>query len=241
MFDKTPGYRAWFLPGPPELDDDEALRLALAWLVEQPGTPLLALHAKKMTANNLHLQAAERSGITVVAPPRMWVPGWKGGAVLAPWASRRVLDGIDDDLGAAVAAVCVIQGSATDHTEWRAARQARDLRQPAAAPAAGPDLDPVVVAAMTEAGQTINHNNALVQTEDKAYVVITLQRLVEAGHAYDVSDLCAWAAGNGFTAIEVKNLRDIAQRVLDGRRFQLRSSYGPGPDAVTRWRDEAAR
>lgn len=241
MFERETRYEAFFLPGPHELATDQAVALGLGWLAGQPGSPLVALSAKKVASNNRLLQGAVASGrLPVVAPPRMFVPGWRGGAVLAPWASQRVLDGIDDDLGTGVTAVCVIEWSPGGHDEWRSARGARDLRDPAGAPAAGPALDPVVVAAMNDASRAVNHNNALVQTEDKAYVVITLQRLVAAGHRYDVAALCSWAAANGFTAVEVKNLRDYATRVLDGRRFQLRSTYGPGPGSVERWRAAAS-
>lgn len=151
MFEKTGSYDAWFLPGPDGMPPDEAMATGLRWLLDQPGSPLVASHAKKMLGNNPVLRQAAGSGrFEVVAPPRMWVPGWSGGAVLAPWASRRFLDGIDDDLAGQVSAVCVIGWVEGQHEEWKAARRARDLRDPGSAPAAGPALDPVVVAAMTE-------------------------------------------------------------------------------------------
>lgn len=173
MFEQTASYEAWFLPGPDGMPPDEAMKAGLRWLVDQPGSPLVALSAKKMVGNNRVLRQAAQSGrFDVAAPPGMWLPGWAGGAVLAPWASRRVLDGIDDDLGGRVSAVCVIGWVDGAHDEWRAARGARDLRDPESPVAAGPVLDPVVVAAMTEVSRAVNHNNALVQTEDKAYAVL---------------------------------------------------------------------
>lgn len=118
-----------------------------------------------------------------------------------------------------------------------ARRRARDLRTADASPAPAIDLDPVVVATMTDAANMINHNNALVGTNDKAWMVLTLQLLVRGGHRFDVEELCAWAAGHGFTPTEVKNLREYATKVLAGRSFPLGSTYGPGPAALDRWRE----
>lgn len=175
--------------------------------------------------------------MTIVAPPRMWVPGWKGGAVVAPWTSRRVLDGVADDLGANVRAVCVIEAAATDHARWRAARGARDLRRPDALARRRPGGPPrgrgrdgrggtggqPQQRAHADRGQGVPRNHAAAARRPPPQV--------------RVDDLCNWAAGNGFTAVEVKNLRNIAQRVLDGRSFRLGSTYGPGCGAVERWRD----
>lgn len=43
--------------------------------------------------------------------------------------------------------------------------------------------------AMKHAGDSINHNNALVTDAEKAVVVLTLKELVRGGYTYDVDQL----------------------------------------------------
>lgn len=56
MFERQQRYEAFWLPGSHELPIDEAVRMGLSWLYSQPGTPLIALHAKRMVSNNRRLQ-----------------------------------------------------------------------------------------------------------------------------------------------------------------------------------------
>lgn len=241
MFEREARYEAFFLPGPGEMDPDEAIRLALHWLVSQPGEPLILFHAKKMITNNrLVAEGARRYGILVEAPRTLRWSDWHGGAILAPWASDDVLRFIDDDLSGKAKAVCVAGWIPGAHDRWIAARGAADLRGGGAV-RSKEDLisDPVVRIAMDHASRAINHNNALVQAEDKAYVVLTLQELVRGGHPFDIDELVTYAMATGWTGAEVKRLEDYGKRVLSGRRFQLRSQYGPGPGSCARWEEEA--
>lgn len=239
VFEGESRYRAFYLPGPHELPTDEAVASGLKWLLDEPGSPLIVLSAKKVARNNRLLASAiSRFGIPVVAPPHLWEASWTGGSILAPWASERALAGVDDDLSDRVNAVCVIGWGEGQHTTWILGHGARDLRYPDQAPA-NPLLDPVVEVAMGHATRAINHNNALVQAEDKAYVVLTLQELVRAGYHYDVEMLCAWAMAHGWTGQEVANLRDYANRVLEARTFRLHSRFGPQRGASAHWVEEA--
>lgn len=52
MFERTYPYDAYFLPGPRELDPDEALNVGLRWLLAQPGEPLVVLSRKGNLSNN---------------------------------------------------------------------------------------------------------------------------------------------------------------------------------------------
>lgn len=234
MFEKPLSYDAFFLPG--EMDFDQALRLGFAWLVGQPGSPLVVLSAKKMVNNNNILAAlVRRHRVEVVAPPRVFQGSWRGGPVLAPLVNERALLAVDQDLGASVTAMCVIEWLPGDHATWIAGHGARDLRTPDMEPMETETLDPVVVAAMTEAGQSINHNNALVTDSEKAMVVRTLQVLVTGGYTFAVDELVSWATRNGWYAQEVPKLREYAERVLEGRKLQLRDSWGPTTGDLKRW------
>jgi hypothetical protein len=239
MFENRPTYRAFYLPSSDEnLAANDALSLGLRWLLSQPGSPLIVLSYKKVLKNNRLLESSvAQHRIPVAAPPDMYMPDWKGGAVLAVWASDKAMAGIDD-LMSPVDAVCVIDWSAGQHATWIAGHGAVDLRTPNTEPEPT-RLHPVVRVAMEHASRMINHSNGLVQTDDKAFVILTLKQLVNAEFRYDVETLCSWAISDGWTSIEVSNLRDYATRVLEGRSFRLNSTFGPKSGSVERWKKEA--
>lgn len=241
MYPEPPQYQAFFLPGPEEgLTRDEALALGIQWLLRQPGTPLIVLHAKKM-ATHAQLLVAVARRVQVVSPNDASIWQWPGGAVLAPWASPRVLRCIDDELAGRVAAVCVIGWVKGEHETWRRGHRAVDLRG-GDAPAEPHELlrDPVARVALGHASNFVNHRNGLAQAEDRAYVVRTLLELLRGGHRFDVDDLAAYATATGWSALEVGAMRDIAAKALAGRSFRLRSSAGPRAGACARWEKEAA-
>jgi hypothetical protein len=238
-------YTAFFIS--PDFDPDRAIMLGIEWLLEQPGEPLVLLHARKMVDNNRTLAGAVRARhLRCEAPQTMRRSGhWAGGGVLAPWASADVLRCIDGDLAQRAVAVCVIGWRPDDpeHAAWIAARKATDLISGRMLGRA-PEMivgDPVIRIALDQAERWVNHNNALVQAEDKAYLVRTLQELVRGGHVFDLDQMAAYAMATGWTGEEVKRIREYGQRVLDGRGVRLASSIGPQPGACARWEAEAAQ
>jgi hypothetical protein len=232
MFERTHSYDAYFLPGLRDLDPDEALTIGLRWLLAQPGEPLVVLSRKGNLSNNRILeQTVKRHGITVVAPPRVHGSRWGGGSILVVWAGERALLDVDGYLAQHANAVCVIGWADGEHDTWIAGHDARDLRDPGT-PLASPDLHPVVVVAMKHAGDSINHNNALVTDAEKAMVVLTLKELVRGGYTYDVDQLAAWAISQGWYPAEIPRLREYAAKVLEGRAFRLRDAWGPSKGAV---------
>lgn len=237
------GYNAFYIS--PEVDPDDAIALGIEWLLEQSGEPLILLHAKKMIENNGLLERAVHGrGIRYEAPQTMGRSGsWTGGSVLAPWASADVIRCIDDDISHRTAAVCIVGWNADDpdHAAWIAARNAIDLTTGEALGASPGEIisDPVVRIALDRAERFVNHNNALVQAEDKAYLVRTLQELVRGGHAFDLDDVAAYAMATGWSGKEVKRIREFGQRVLDGRSFRLTSSVGPKRGSCKSWETQA--
>jgi hypothetical protein len=240
MFERTPSYDAYFLPGPEDLSTDEALKLGLTWLLNQPGEPLIVLARKGNVSNNRLLEATvKKCRIKYTAPPRVYDSSWAGGAILVPWAGEKTLLAIDEDLAHKAKAVCVIGWARGTHDTWIAGHGARDLRDPTT-PLAAPALHPVVAIAMKHAGDSINHNNGLVTDAEKAMVVLTLKELVRGGYTYDVDQLIAWAIANGWHPAEIPQLRDYATKVLEQRSFRLRDAWGPTKGAVKEWEKEAA-
>jgi hypothetical protein len=239
---RTPQYDAFFVPE--EVDPDEAIALGIRWLLQQPGEPLILLHAKNMIDNNPLLgAAARRYGIAFEAPGTLWGKGLKTGAVLAAWASDKVLRCIDDRLAFRAQAVCVIGWRPNDpnHAAWISARGARDLRDdsPLGTPVEEIVTDPVVRIALDEAERFVNHNNMLVQAEDKSYLIRTFQELVRGGHGLNLDQITTYAMATGWTSEEVKRMREYGERILQGRSFRLKSTIGPEAGAVKRWEAEA--
>lgn len=168
MFEEPPSYDAFYLPG--DTDFDQAVCVGFEWLMAQPGTPLVVMSAKKSVTNNDVLAGlVRRHGVPVIAPPRVYQSAWDGGAVLGVFIHEKALLAVDQELGHRITAMCVIEWFSGSQSTWVAGHDARDLRTPYAEPAAAPSLDPVVEAAMTEAGDSINHNNALVTGAEKRW------------------------------------------------------------------------
>jgi hypothetical protein len=237
-------YGAFFIPA--DVDPDRAITLGINWLVKQPGEPLILLHAKTMIDNSRLLGRAAREYRIRYDTPRTIRGGrhWSGGAILAPWASADVISCIDDDLAYGVRAVCIIGWRPDDpnHAAWTGARKAFDLSN---GEALGTPLDeiisdPVVRVALGHAERFVNHNNALVQAEDKAYLVRTLQELVRCGHRFDLDKLATYAMATGWTGEEVKRIYEYGRRILEGRSFRLASTVGPKAGDCKHWEAEVA-
>ena len=241
---RSHAYAAFFIPV--DVDPDRAIEIGVSWLTEQPGEPLILLHAKKMIDNNRLLgRLAHQHRIRYEAPQTIRTSShWSGGAILAAWASGDVIRCIDDDLAYRVSAVCIVGWRPDDqnHAAWIAARNALDLASGAALGTRSEHIisDPVVRIALDHAERFVNHNNALVQAEDKAYLVRTLQELVRCGHRFDLDKVATYAMATGWSGEEVKRIQEYGRRVLDGRSFRLVSTIGPKPGDCKHWESEAA-
>jgi hypothetical protein len=241
---RSHAYAAFFIPA--DVKPDRAVEIGISWLAEQAGEPLVLLHAKKMIDNNRLLgQVARQHRIRYEAPQTIRRGSyWSGGAILAPWASGDVIRCIDDDLAYRVSAVCIIGWRPDDqnHAAWIAARNALDLASGEALGARSDHIisDPVVRIALDLAERFVNHNNALVQAEDKAYLVRTLQELVRCGHRFDADEVATYAMATGWSGEEVKRIQEYGRRVLDGRSFRLGSTIGPNRGDCKHWESAAA-
>jgi hypothetical protein len=241
MFEHTPDYEGFYTPA--GANADEADHACLDWLLKQPGQPLVLFHAKKMIRHDgLIEKTVRRHQIPVEAPRTVLGSGWRGGAILAPWASEAVLRCIDDDVADRTTAVCVIGWVAGEHDSWIAARRATNLLTGDAVTSAPADLigDPVVRLALDEASSVVNHNNGLVQSEDKAWVIHTLQELRKGGHAFRPEEIGTYAMATGWTAGEADLLREFSTGVLEGKRYQVKVGYGPAAGSCKRWESEAS-
>jgi hypothetical protein len=242
MHGRTPQYNAFWIPD--DFDPDEAIVLGAAWLLQQAGEPLILLNTKSSITNNSALAAvAGQYRMRYEAPTTMHrTARWGGGAILAPWARDKVIECIDDDLAFKTEAVCVIGWIPGSHDAWIAARGAVNLvdGQRIGPPISAIISDPVVRIAIDDAEGFVNHNNQLVQAEDKAYLINTLKELLRGSHGLELDEICSYAMATGWSGKETERIREYGERLLQGRDFRLRSNIGPKPGACERWEAEAA-
>ncbi len=238
MFERQPDLDVVYVPA--DTDSEVVVETATAWLRSQPGQPLVRLHAKKMYDNQL-LKTGTR-GATVENPNSVLGSGWRGGPVLAPYPSEEVLAALSDPLASMVTKVCVIEWQEKPHRRaWLEAHRAVDLISGARAGAGNPPLlDPIVLVAMRQLSDGVNHNNGLLSGYEKSFAVRTLQELRRSGHWPDVGNLCAWALATGSTEVEVKYLRSYARGVAAGKGFRLPEAVGPKRGEADRWAEEVA-
>lgn len=113
--------------------------------------------------------------------------GWRGGSVLAPWPSERVLSEISSTLARSITAVCVVEwGEQPFQSAWLEEHGAVSLLTGEPRSQGTQLLDPVVRFALLELSDAVNHNNALISAYEKSYAVRTLQQLVSAGYRFEV-------------------------------------------------------
>src|SRR5260370_31873135 len=124
MMRRSHAYAAFFIPI--DVDPDRAIEIGVSWLTEQPGEPLILLHAKKMIDNNRLLgRLAHQHGIRYEAPQTIRTSSpWSGGAILAALASPDVIPCIDHDLAYRLSAVFLHRSplNRTKHPAWTPAR-----------------------------------------------------------------------------------------------------------------------
>lgn len=235
----APGPSIYYVPFK-GVDPDLAVRAGAAWLREQPGSPLALLHAQNMYNNNPLLPRLTR-GARIAKPGTVFNSGWSAGPVLAPWPTEEVLGCISDRLRRRATAVCVLMwGDSPDQAAWLQANRARHLATDEVF--GNPDellLSPVVETEMRHLEMHVNHAHGLASSHDRDLAIVTLQRLHEAGHSFDVNKLYTWALAHGFGQEEALRLKDYAEKVQQGHRFRLRYGDVYRRDIVAVWEAEA--
>lgn len=101
-------------------------------------------------------------------------------------------------------------------------------------------IPPIVAAAITELGHSVNHANALHGSMDKQDAVNVFAALRDSGEQWDTNLLWAWALGHGFTGEEVPQLVSFSDRALQrSHRFRGEPSRAQNMSRLERWRSAA--
>ena len=83
------------------------------------------------------------------------------------------------------------------------------------------DVEEVIINPVVEEGlKTIPSHNNLYHPSDKDMAVELLKRLHENGELFDPISVRVWAVRNGWSPEGADNMKDIAQGVIDKKRFR---------------------
>jgi hypothetical protein len=156
--------------------------------------------------------------------------------VLVLFPHRDLLGEVDE---LALSAMCVVPSPREPIDYWVRARSAVDVTGTSIEPEPSELIaNPVVREAMRTLSAFVNKAH-LLNYEDRAMAVRVLKVLQRNREAFQPEELHAWALADGWSADAAGRLRDLADGVAAGRRFQLKSSVRPRPDAIRRWRKAA--
>ncbi len=229
-----------YVPGPGKLDRDQGLLITAQWLVQRSasddGEPLVIVPVQDSVGHSPVLQQIA-SAFRTESSRTFKKRHWSGGPVLAVWPSQDVLDEVDNWRQAT--AVCVVQWTPDQAGEWLRGHSAQDISDSAESYSAPEIADPVVLVAMEDLTTLINMSTGLIHPSDRAMAVLIEHMLHRKGHRIDPAELYRWAIANSWRPEGATDLREIAERVLDGRRFRVGSRFRISADAYKRWVAEA--
>ncbi|MCX2746275.1 hypothetical protein OOZ51_00415 [Arthrobacter sp. MI7-26] len=237
---RAPIFYVPWLPKNPKWSIEVMNEIGAKWLMKQPA-PRAVLVAS-IQQYQLNKMSVFTRGASVVKPQGGWATVARGSAVLAPWPLKDNLAIVSDLARGEASSICVLPWGEEDKFQdaWLRAHRAVNAIDKRLYP--GCDvalLDPVVEAAMTELEASVNHNNSLADPYEKPQTIEVLRELFRNGHDFDVDSLCAWSLANGFEASEIKQLREYADGVRAGKRFQLSFKGYSSAGSIDRWRKMA--
>jgi hypothetical protein len=158
-------------------------------------------------------------------------------AVVTLWPSETVLLELDANR---VAPLVVADSPIRPNAGWAAARGAIDVRSGDVPERFDRCTDPVVEIALRDLSLQVNRNTGVVAPEDREAAIRTLRLLHDGGHRVDPREVFTFAIANRWYGDGAVGLRELAEGVLQGRRFSLRGHYHMAPEALESWRRDAA-
>jgi len=236
--------------------DEDAMRFAFAWLLESVKreqtavTALLAIPAKdnlrgvitQVIGDDMarHLASGkavplEESGSDILLiTQRIKLTRWRGGPVLAVYATKELLDALDELHG--VTEMAVVPWRLAEVQYWVDTWAPQELR--GMGPAAQPTQvrNPVIVEALKNLTRNVNLSTGITDPSDRKAAIDLFQRLKQAGEKFNPSEVRAWLVSQGrWSPQDADQVKSIAERVLAGRR--LRGSGRVWADnIVEQWR-----
>lgn len=160
------------------------------------------------------------------------------GPVLALYPTPKLLDRLDDMLS--VTHLLVIPWLEKDVRDWKRAWSPTELGATPGKQDLPTISDGVVWAALNELTIRINMGTGILHPLDKQAAIETFRTLRLNGRPYDPDEIRAWLVGaKGMDPKDANAVRDLAQKILEGRTVQ---GAGPAKKNVTtykRWVEES--
>jgi len=137
--------------------------------------------------------------------------------------------------------LCVVEWEERLITEWIADHHPeKDLANTTSSRPPAHTSNPVVEVALGELTTGADRDRSKLHPLDRATAINTFKTLLANGEAYVPSEIRMWAANNGWSGGQAKELEDLSQDILDGRKHQTRGRGELSADAIERWRAKSA-
>lgn len=164
--------------------------------------------------------------------------GWSGGPALVTFGGDDLLDKVEELVG--VTEVLAVPWLDEEVNAW-----VRTWSVSRFGEAPPPELplvkNPVVVEALKSLVARINTSTGLAHPLDHASAVELFEILRDGGESFEPAEVRAWlAAEGGLEARHANKIREVAQKVRDGKRIKTAASDRWASDVLEQWRREAA-
>lgn len=227
----------------PRSSDPDATKHAVRWVLAAQrslgGQILLYLPQKRsLEYEPLLEQLGREHAVTVASWKTLSSAGWSGGPVLAAWPDPEHLGRIDGDRR--TTSLCVLAWSSDNLTAWLRARKPKQLGLTDFPGPRDSPLDPVVQAGLRQLGRMVNHANNLAGVLDKRDALAVLTELHRGQHSLPAEDVYAFVLADGWPDRGAQRLRRWAAEIEAGKRKRIDGTWPLLPDALDRWRVEAA-
>ncbi len=220
--------------------DDDALKIALAWLAKEAtrrqlpavivvyqsdqGRALARVIGEAQAKGLLAGTPVKLNGVdlSLVTMRKLGPMALSKKVALAVWLSDKDLAKVDDARPAAMGIVPWAEG---DGEQWIESWNAIDMRSGQAATGGGEIDSPIVAEALRSLTGSVNLGTGLGHPSDRDLAIETFQRLHRAGERFDGRAVRVWAVQHGWSSGHADELAKIAEGVRQGKRFK-RSTPG---------------
>jgi hypothetical protein len=162
----------------------------------------------------------------------------RANAVLALWLNDKDLAVVDDERPSSI---CLMPWVLDHSRRWIESWSPIDLISGQPLQGVGTIDDPVVLGALKSLTNSVNLAHSILGTTDRDEVVETIKALRKAGHNLDPACIRAWAVTNGWGAEIADVLREIVQKINDGKALRTRVKHSYDRRAFEYWRELGSR
>lgn len=236
--------------------DEDALRAGFVWLLgfardgghARAAVFVPGLRQVEALGRAIGEQAAKElekkraivvGGVTIDLLIQSKLPfSYQEGPVLAVWVDDKQLDRLDD---LRTPALCAIPWNRVDVDGWKTNWNPTDARTGEPGGRDETVSNPVVVSALTSLTARVNVSTGLTHSSDKSAAVEMFRELKKAGEDFDPDEVRAWAVRHGWRPDHARELAELAQKLKDGQRVQVRERGKWRDDIVAIWREDTQK